>query len=344
MAHNEQRGVVLVIVLVILAGMTLMLAGIVRLTLTGHSSSLVGRVTLGAKPLFVSAEKMAAGLLLANHAEATPDTMHEAWAESFPVLVQGISSGLESAELAGRITDESARFPLPAMFARSAKEEVLAQKYTEIFVRLTARLLVMHGVVYADSIALEKAKVFAEAILRWGGDRRVQPDPGEWQGYLEGTPSRISPGTRLLSTSELLLVHWKGVGQEQARRVILGGPRGPGLVDLVTVWGMGPMNINTLKPFLVHALIPDPGAASEFVSYVRQYRDNPENELKGLWYKEAALGSVDGSHRFPFACLGESSRYFRVELTVRYGAAEARGIGVCRVRNDHVQWLARNYY
>lgn len=342
--RDAQRGVVLIMVLVILAGLALTLAEFSRLALTGHSASAAGRAALGTKPLLASGERLAARALLTGRNGADPDTLFSPWAEDFAEMLQVLSPELESADLSGNISDENSRFPLPAMFARSAKEQAVAHNYAAIFTRLTARLLLLHGLAENEPVALEKAETFTKAVRRWGGDVGMTADAEDTAWYLEGTPSYIPPETRFLSAGELLLVRWQDMNEGHARRVILGTREIPGLIDLLSVWCTSSMNINTLHPLLVHALVENPEQAAVFAQYVQRRRSDPDAVLEKNWYRdEAVKASGSDSALFPFDCVGVRSMYFRVSLTAAYGAAKAECIGICRVNAGRVQWLSRTF-
>lgn len=344
MRPDTEKGMVLLMVLVLLAGLSLMLAEFSRLLLTGHSVSAVSRTMLSSKQLIASCEKLAAQILLQKNIRKVSDSMFSPWVEDFPELLAEISADLESGEIAGEILDENSRFPLPAMFARNVKEQAKAHVYATVFTRLVARLLLLRGMADSDSPALEYAEAFTEALLRWGGDVGTDPDEDERQRYIEGTPSFVSPGVRLLSPDELLLVRWQHLTPRQARELIMGDDKLPGLIDLVSVWSTGPMNINTLQPIILESLVPSREKGREFARLVQERRSNPESLLEENWYREAALKSVQSSDEFPFACLGVKSSWFRVSLSVNAGAAQARCIAICRVSANRLQWVLRTFY
>lgn len=343
MRPDTQKGMVLLMVLVLLAGLALMLAEFSRLLLTGHSVSAVSRAMLSSKQLFGSAEALAARILLQKDPPVA-DSLFSPWAEDFPLLLEEISVELESSEIAGEISDENSLFPLPALFARNVKEQARAHAHARVFTRLTARLLLLRGIADSDTAADEYAQAFTEALLRWGGAVGAAPDKEEDEEYIEGAPSYLPPRARLLSPDELLLVRWEQVSPDQARDVLLGDDRLPGIIDLVSVWSGGPMNINTLHPVILESLVPDREKGQEFARFVQNVRSNPDSVLEADWYNEAALKSVSSSDEFPFACLGVRSSWFRLSLSVNVGAAQARCVGICRVSGDRLQWASRTFY
>lgn len=338
---DARRGAVLIMVLIVLAGLALTLAEFSRLVLTDHSASAAGRAALGTKPLLASGERLAARALLEGRTGTAADTMFAPWAEEFPEILRELSLELESADLSGEISDENSRFPLSALFARSAKEQARAESYAKIFTRLTARLLLLHGLAETEAIALEKAGVFTTAVRHWGGDIGIAADPEDSAWYLEGMPSYIPPRTRFLSVGELLLVRWRDMDEKSVRRVILGTRELPGLIDLLSLWSTGPMNINTLHPLLINALVENPEQALAFSSHVQRHRSNRDAVLEKDWYRDEAVKATGNSALFPFDCVGVRSACFRVSLTAAYGAAKAESVGICRVSGGRVRWLSR---
>lgn len=341
---DPQQGVVLVLVLVILAGLTLLLSEFTRLLLLDRTSSTATRASLGAKPLLASGERFAVSILQRNAMAGDPDTPHEPWSRDYPELVREVSQGLDSAELEGEIVDENSLFPLNALLARSVKDEPRADAYAGVFMRLTARLLLEHGLAENRPDAEEKARAFTSAVRRWGGSFGVQADMEEARWYLQGDPSYLPPGSPFLSADELLLIHWQTLSPENARILLRGKGSLPGLLDLVSVWTDGPMNINTLQPRLVAALVEDADAGREFAARILAFREQENALLTKGWYQEEARQATRNTGIFPNRCVGVTSSVYRVLHTVRQGAAEARSMGVCKVDAQTVRWVVRVYW
>ena len=338
---DRQQGVVLVMVLVILAGLALLLSEFTRLLLLDRTSSTATRTSLGAKPLLASGERFAVSLLQRNAMAGDPDTLHEPWSRDYPELVRELSQGLESAEMEGEIRDENSLFPLNALLARSVKDEARADAYAGVFMRLTARLLLEHGFAENRQDAEEQARAFVFAIRRWGGSVGAQADVAEARWYLEGDPSYLPPGSPLLSADELLLIHWKTLPPEEVRALLRGKGSLPGLLEFVSVWTDGPMNINTLHPRLVAALVEDPDAGQEFAARILAFREQENAPLAKGWYQEEARRATRNAGIFPYRCVAVTSSVYRVTHTVRQGAAEASSMSVCKVEGQTVRWLVR---
>ena len=341
---KTQRGVVLIMVLVVLAGLALLLSEFSRLLLLDRTSSAAARASLGARPLLASGERFAVLMLRQNALADDPDTAHEPWSKDYPELVARISHDLESAELEGRIVDENSLFPLNALLARSAKDEARADAYAGVFTRLTTRLLLEHGFADNQPEAEQKARDFTAAVRRWGGHFGVQADMEEARWYLENEPSYLAPGSPLLSPEELLLLRWKTLSPESVRALLRGRGSLPGLLDLVSVWSDGPMNINTLHPFLVAALVEDPDAGKEFTARILAFREQEDALLVKGWYQEDVRQATRNTGIFPSRCVSVTSGVYRVLHTVRQGAAEARSMGVCKVDARTSRWLVRMFW
>ena len=64
-------------------------------------------------------------------------------------------------------------------------------------------------------------------------------------------------------------------GEPGSSRCCAGGAGLPGLLEHLTLWGRGPMNINTLRPAVLAALVEDPNQIKAFVNAIARYRTIP---------------------------------------------------------------------
>ena len=107
----------------------------------------------------------------------------------------------------------------------------------------------------------------------------------------------------------------------------------------LTIWTQGPMNMNTLQPAVLSALVRDERQARPFVNAVLHYRDNPDNDLGENWYKD--LLSAYDVPALPNGCLDVRSRWYRLNLTVQQGARKNTLTSVGWVTHEYVTWEYR---
>ena len=195
----------------------------------------------------------------------------------------------------------------------------------------------VHGYAGGADNALALAKEYVDSLRQWGGQAETDRDTLKW--YLAETPRRLPPGRPLQAPEEILLVRWPHVEQEWGRDVLRGTETLPGLLETLTIWTQGPMNMNTLQPAVLGALVRDERQARPFVNAVLHYRDNPDNDLGENWYKDL-LSSYDVP-ALPNGCLDVRSRWYRLNLTVRQGARRNTLTSVGWVTHEYVTWEYR---
>ncbi|WP_279062302.1 type II secretion system protein GspK [Bilophila wadsworthia] len=216
-------------------------------------------------------------------------------------------------------------------------EDSRAEAFADILTRLLAGLMRVHGYAGGPDNALALAKEYVDSLRQWGGQTETDQDTLKW--YLTQTPRYLPPGRPLLAPEEILLVRWPHVEQEWGRDVLRGTKELPGLLETLTIWTQGPMNMNTLQPAVLSALVRDERQARPFVNAVLHYRDNPDNDLGENWYKD--LLSAYDVPALPNGCLDVRSRWYRLNLTVRQGARKNTLTSVGWVTHEYVTWEYR---
>ena len=176
-----------------------------------------------------------------------------------------------------------------------------------------------------------------DSLRQWGGQTETDQDTLKW--YLTQTPRYLPPGRPLLAPEEILLVRWPHVEQEWGRDVLRGTKELPGLLETLTIRTQAPMNMNTLQPAVLSALVRDERKARPFVNAVQHYRDNPDNDLGENWYKD--LLSAYDVPALPNGCLDVRSRWYRLNLTVQQGARKNTLTSVGWVTHEYVTWEYR---
>lgn len=128
-------------------------------------------------------------------------------------------------------------------------------------------------------------------------------------------------------------MRWPHVEQEWGRDVLRGTKELPGLLETLTIWTQGPMNMNTLQPAVLSALVRDERQARPFVNAVLHYRDNPDNDLGENWYKD--LLSAYDVPALPNGCLDVRSPLVQAQSHRTAGCAEKHahfgGMGHTRI-------------
>lgn len=334
--RNHRRGAVLILVLFVLTGLSVLTVEFSRDVLLDHALSASTRSILAAKPLMESGERLATAALTKNSEEGTPDHPREDWG-LFGRDLERLSAELRGSTLSGSIEDENGRFPINAIFYEREADRAKAEAFADILVRLLAGLMRLHGYAGGQDNAVALAKEYVESLRQWGGQTETPRDVLKW--YLDQTPRRLPPGRPLEAPEEILLVYWPHVEPEWAKAVLGGTETLPGLMESLTVWARGPMNMNTLRPAVLGALVRDERQVRPFVNAVLQYRNNPDNELEENWYKD--LLSTYDAPALPNGCLDVRSRWYRLNLTVRQGARQNTLTSVGWVTHEYVTWEYR---
>lgn len=334
--RDRRRGAVLILVLFVLTGLSVLTVEFSRDVLLDHSLSSSTRSLLAAKPLMESGERLASVILAKNSEEGTPDHPREDWG-LFDLELERLSAELQGAELSGNIEDENSRFPLNAIFYEREAERARADAFAEVLIKMLAGLMRVHGYAGGADNAARAARDYVDSLRQWGGQTETDDESLKW--YLSQSPRRLPPGRPPQAPEEILLVRWPHMEEAWARRVLGGTETLPGLLETLSVWTRGPMNVNTLRPEVLAALVRDERQARAFVSAILRYRNNPDNELGEKWYEDIFF-SYDVP-ALPNGCLDVRSRWYRLNLTVRQGARENRLTSVGWVTHEYVTWEYR---
>lgn len=334
--RDRRRGAVLILVLFVLTGLAVLTVEFSRDVLLDHALSSSTRSLLAAKPLMESGERLASVVLAKNSEEGTPDHPREDWG-LFNRELERLSVELQGAELSGNIEDENSRFPLNAIFYEREAERARADAFAEVLIKMLAGLMRVHGYAGGADNAARAARDYVDSLRQWGGQTETDEESLKW--YLNRSPRRLPPGRPPQAPEEILLVRWPHMEEAWARRVLEGTETLPGLLETLSVWTRGPMNVNTLRPEVLAALVRDERQARAFVSAILRYRDNPDNELKEKWYQDI-FSSYDVP-TLPNGCLDVRSRWYRLNLTVRQGARKNRLTAVGWATHEYVTWEYR---
>lgn len=335
---KEQQGAVLVLVLFVLAGLAVLTVEFNKDVLLDHALSVSTRSILTSRSLLQSGEQMAMAILLENSVKGNPDHLHEEWA-NFNKQLLLLSKELQSGDISGNITDENSRFPLNALFYEKESERSRAEAFARILKRLLVGLMRLHG--YSGSIdnAGRAAEDFILSLQEWTGQAPVSERSLRW--YRQQTPRYLPPGRHFVSPEELLLVYWPDVDEKWSRTVLKGEGNKPGLIELVTTLSRGPLNINTVVPSVLAALVDDEHQAKAFVTAILTYRENRDNDFSDNWYSDIASRYGADVAGLPKDCLDVRSRWYRVEVTVQTGARKNTLTSIGWVTQEYLTWEYR---
>lgn len=332
---DKRRGAVLILVLFVLTGLSVLTVEFSRDILLDHAMSTSTRSILAAKPLMESGERLATAVLTRNSEAGTPDHVREDWG-LFGLGLERLSAELPARTFRAPSRTKTAAFP-STPFSTNARPIVPVPRHSPTSSPAAGRAHArarLRGRAGQRPRACQRVRGFAPSR---GGQTETDQDTLKW--YLTQTPRYLPPGRPLLAPEEILLVRWPHVEQEWGRDVLRGTKELPGLLETLTIWTQGPMNMNTLQPAVLSALVRDERQARPFVNAVLHYRDNPDNDLGENWYKD--LLSAYDVPALPNGCLDVRSRWYRLNLTVRQGARKNTLTSVGWVTHEYVTWEYR---
>ena len=344
MAGNErrkrQRGVVLILVLFIISGLSLVSIELNRTILLDHVFSLTSRSILASKPLLNSCETLAALFLVRKEQANGENERIASFAHTqneFSLFVNMYNDQLKSGSIRISLEDENSRFPLKALYAEGSAGTQKAEICRLMFERMLSFLLLRHGYEGSHDAARLCAREFLDGLLSWGGETPLSTEARAW--YLEREPLYFPPFRPPESMAELLLIHWPSINHELARRVITGSGDIPGLADCCTLWSTGPLNINTLQPAVVYGFVDNSAVASEFVDTFLRLRAHQGEEAIPGWYR--AVFESYGIALPSKLILSEQSRWRRVTSEAGTGARRLRCVSVGWLTKSYMQWVTR---
>ncbi len=340
--RRSQKGAVLILVLFMLSGLAVLSVDLNRDVLLDHVFSSTTRASLTAKPLLASAEVLTALFLVRRNQTASEGGSTEGEESpalrnlAFQAFLDQYNNLLARGSIHIELEDENSRLPLAALFPKYAADRSRARSVGRILGRLVTLLLLRHGYDGDAVAARSRAEDYVTQLLAWGGEGALT---GEARTWYRNKAVCWPPGRPPESPDELLLVYWPGVEPALARRVIAGGPDDPGLLDLVSIWSTGPMNINTLKTAVLAALPAAPLHAPAFASAVETARGAQGETLRNNWHRDIFAAwdvPIPGA-----SVLSAASRWFRIRVAAGQGASLLRMESVGWLTNTCMEWVAR---
>ncbi len=234
-----------------------------------------------------------AAALLVN-AKNDYETLRDDWAHA-EVLSGQSKSFFPDGYFLVRIEDEKGKIPLNKLVAGGAVNADIKD--------MLLRLLRLPEFELQDQKALE----IVDAIIDWIDENSDISGMGAESSYYASLPIPYAAKNEPLDCIEELLMI-KGITKE----IFAGTGKKPGLIQYVTIYGTGAVNINTAPKLVLRALSPDMTAA--LADKMDEYRKKPGNNLSSVnWYKN--VPGMEGITIKPELIEMVKSNYFRIYAT-----------------------------
>lgn len=337
---RSEKGAVLIIVLFIIAGLAVVSVDLNRNVLLDHAFSLTTEAGIASRPLLKSGESIAAWFLVRNFQQKKTTPGEESLQSLQNRLSQWVNvykSSLKRWDLEIEVDDENGRFPIKALFPAYKSEKLRAEYHATMLENMLAALLVAHGFDGGESEARICARKYVEQLLAWGGHKMLTDAASKW--YRERTPAYYPPFRAPESISELLLVYWPDVDEELAQKVLLGSEDIPGLLDNCSIWSIGPININNMKPVVGWGLCSSVSLAWRFMEDLEKARASQGEWLVPGWHND--VFSAHGVDAPPSSILAEQSRWFRIKIGTGLGSAKNYSEVVGWMNKSKMNWVGR---
>lgn len=328
---NDENGAIVVIVLIMLAALSFLAVELSRETLVNHSGSAYVKSTIVGNSLADSGRLLAKKILATDMATSEADYQFETWGY-FDKGLQIISTDLASGVLSGSISDENALFPINKIISTDRTTFAEAKEYRAILLRILTHL--------CDDLEIKTAKPedYLASIRLWQGEK-LSGAAADDNWYKNRQTDYCRPERALISPDELLLIHWPNAREGNVEKLYYGTEEHYGLRDIITVWGNGPINMNTAHNAVIKALPADGKDKEEYVTAVNQYRNDPANNFKEAWYLDSAQFREISPKGLPEKALSFKSDTFRVRLKTTVGGGEKRELVIFKRENGKVKTI-----
>ena len=320
--HNmNERGAIIIIVLLVLAVLSFLSIELSKETLIDRVGVAYIKSSFSGAALCDSGMVLAKQVLLDDAVESESDNLHEEWA-NFATYVKPTSQELSSGTITGSIIDENSRFPINKIRQVSKSDVVSARQYQAIFYRMLVRL--------CEDLNIEAdPSSYIESIRYWMGEQiESAQDDDAW--YLERDVQYLRPYSSLRTPQELLLIRWDGSKEGDVERLYYGTDKVAGLRDLITVWGGGPINMNTVRTEVARAIPIQENQQNDFAAAVLAYQTEPENYFADKWYVGLLQYLGVNVSNMPTRCMTTTSNIFAIQLEVAAGSGQRRECTIVR--------------
>lgn len=336
---KTNQGTVLIIVLIILTGLAAITAQLSQFVLYDYTLANLNKRTLQGKILAESGENLAIKLMQHNLTAEASTFSKKYKLEETALIWQNIMNSLQGEDFSIKIIDENSLFPINNIFSTTDNLRIQALYYQEILKNMIVNLMRQNGYIDTETGTYKKAEEMVNAILTWGRRENISED--DFKKYLTLPVPCLPPKRPLESPQELNLIVWpSSINETLLQAVLHGTEENKGLIDLITVWSNGPMNIIFLDPIIVKSLCDSQTQAKDFLQQILSIRNSKENINETAWYREIF-------ERFsqdipPQNILTHASRNFRFYIQIGTGNNKITMVSICTIYKNYIKWRYKN--
>lgn len=329
----KEKGTVIVIVLLVLAVLSFLVMELSKETLIDYSSSISLKSTISGNALCDSGFVLAEKTLITDLADTNADFRFETWGR-FDEGLKEVSEELSTGTITGRILDENSLFPINNIRFVDKKTEPQTKEYQALFLRMVKQLCTDLDITEA------KPEDYIASIRIWMGEELASAaDDDAWYQKQELEYKR--PKRPLRSPNELLLIHWQNAEEGDVEKLFYGTKNIKGLRDIITVWGDGPINMNTAHDKIIEALQADGQKNDELLFAINEYRNDPANNFEEEWYKKVFGFQGISIEKLPEFILDIKSNTFRIELEASIGGGVKKEFSIVRRKEKEISVLTK---
>lgn len=332
MIPSGRDGSVLIVVLLILAAAAYLIMESGKVLRIDYEGAAFHRLSVSGGSLLHAGVFAAKELLVKDLKQnGKVDHRFDSWAKA-DTFFENISKKLESGELSGEISAEDGKISLNSFRLGNG----IGDATGKIFTQLLLGLVMAHNLEARPSDYLTSIKI-------WLGAKDTQSD-GAWYASRD-LGYQLKKGGQLFRTpEELRLVRWKGVSEEDKKMILDGAGGVPGLLEFVTVWGQGRINVNLAPREIVAAMCFQSDFREDFVQSVEAYRSNGENQFGISWINTVAGTIGIKEQAFPSKGLDVASSAFRISLAAKVGAGTIRSTTIVKREGQQCVVLLENIH
>lgn len=335
---KNNQGTVLLIVLIILIGLAAISAELSQFVLYDYALANLNKRNIQSKILAESGENLAIKLVQYNLSTKVQQQTQKYKIEELGYIWQTIMSSLESEDFSMKIIDENSFFPINNIFITGDAQK-RALYYQQILKSILVILMQKNGYTGTEENAYELAEEMIKAILIWGKKQTLTLD--ELKEYSAKSVQCLPPKRPFENPQELNLIAWPAaINQTLVHNVINGTENNKGLVDIITTWSNGPMNIIFLDPLIIQSFCDKQNQSKEFLQQILTERNLKENFNDRTWFREIfesfALDLPSQNILF------HSSRTFRFYIQVGAGSNKITMVSICTIYDNYIKWRYKN--
>ena len=329
--NNKEQGTIIIIILLVLTALSFLAMELSKETLIDYTSSTSVKSSITGNTLCDSGRLMAKEILATDLKETKGDHKFETWGE-FNTELEEISDELISGSLSGEITDENALFPINRLAVLDNKTKNLNIQYQNVFLRMLKKLC-------TDlNLTSGKPEDLLISIRIWQGEQlsRAIEDDSWYKGQKIPYMRTKKP---FRSPEEILLLRWPKAKEGDLNKLYYGTDSINGLRSLITIWGEGPINMNTAHDAVLYAIPAITQKKDDFLEKVTSYRNDAANNFETNWFLNAAKFSGIPDKDIPKDILSFKTDTFRVQLTAHVGSGNKKETIFLRRTNKNITLL-----